>query len=126
MKFGSVSLSMTCHCLLAACAMFSSVLSAQTGVIRGVVSDSRGPLDQCSVQMSGDAKGGASDIKDGRFAFPKLAAGEYSLTAACLGSAPVTQHVRLKEGQDLTTEILVESPAVVSGRVVDEHEKPMP
>lgn len=113
---------------------------AGTGLLGGVVKDADGnALRRTAVSLTGDMRLERIAVTDdgGRFAFPSLPAGRFTITAAKPGYPSMSYGasrpnragagVMLKDGQQVTNIVLtLARGAVLTGTVYDERGQPMP
>lgn len=75
---------------------FSSSLGAQSGEIRGTVTDSEGKASAfVNIQLHEIQQGVSSDL-NGSFVFPEIKAGTYTLIASYIGYKTLTQRVEVE------------------------------
>lgn len=91
-------------CLLLAAA----AAGQQTGVVRGIVLDMQGgePLANVQVRLSGTEYGTVTDSQ-GRFAFPQVPPGRYTLHVATVGYRLATRGFSLEPGETVEFEVVL-------------------
>ncbi|MEM9836862.1 MAG: TonB-dependent receptor [Bacteroidota bacterium] len=96
-----------CFCL------FTSLLTAQSGIIRGNIVDAENgdPISFGTVQIQGTDRAMNTDV-DGFFSFSNLAGGEYVIEASYLGYATKAVTVVLSEGRIEFVRISLETEGV--------------
>ncbi|MBT4217505.1 MAG: TonB-dependent receptor [Flavobacteriales bacterium] len=91
---------------------------AQTGTIRGFVSDkSTGePIMFCNVTIDGTSHGSQTDL-NGMYTLSKIPVGEHKIVVTFIGYKKLTQDISLNKGQILTLKFELESSTVNIGEV---------
>ena len=99
--------------------LFSVVSSfAQTGTIRGFVSDKNTgePIMFCNVIIDGTSHGSQTDL-NGMYTLSKIPVGEHKIVVTFIGYKKLTQDISLNKGQILTLKFELESSTVNIGEV---------
>jgi len=91
---------------------------AQTGTIRGFVSDkSTGePIMFCNVTIDGTSHGSQTDL-NGMYTLSKIPVGEHKIVVTFIGYKKLTKYISLNKGQILTLKFELESSTVNIGEV---------
>ncbi|MBT4477984.1 MAG: TonB-dependent receptor [Flavobacteriales bacterium] len=91
---------------------------AQTGTIRGFVSDkSTGePIMFCNVTIDGTSQGSQTDL-NGMYTLSKIPVGKHKIVVTFIGYKKLTQDISLNKGQILTLKFELESSTVNIGEV---------
>jgi len=87
---GSRSGRFFCNSILPVLLLCSSAFASSTGTIAGVVTNSDGDNIVGATVMVGGTQFGAMTNSDGEYYIPRLAPGDYSVTASMVGMATVT------------------------------------
>lgn len=118
--------------LLAAILLLPMALMAQTGTVRGTVSEeSTGdPLAGVNVVLSKTSMGASTDA-DGSFRINNVPEGDYVITASMLGYKKITEQITVVEGRTLELDFYLQSSdvtlseVVVAGNIAKERETPV-
>ncbi len=108
--------------------LWATAAGAQSsGQLAGSVTDVTGaPLGEVTVTIRGPETRVTLTGLDGRFDFPRLAAGEYELIAALTGFQPTTRRVPLKPGEravlSLVLSVLLQERTVVTAARTGERD----
>ena len=91
---------------------------AQTGTIRGFVSDKNTgePIMFCNVIIDGTSNGSQTDL-NGMYTLSKIPVGEHKIAVTFIGYKKLTQDISLNKGQILTLKFELESSTVNIGEV---------
>ncbi|MGY8989108.1 MAG: TonB-dependent receptor [Flavobacteriales bacterium] len=97
---------------------FVSSSFAQTGTIRGFVSDKNTgePIMFCNVTIDGTSHGSQTDL-NGMYTLSKIPAGEHKIVVTFIGYKKLTKDISLNTGQILTLKFELESSTVNIGEV---------
>ena len=91
---------------------------AQTGTIRGFVSDKNTgePIMFCNVIIDGTSHGSQTDL-NGMYTLSKIPVGEHKIVVTFIGYKKLTKYISLNKGQILTLKFELESSTVNIGEV---------
>ena len=115
------------HSILLYIILFSSILSAQTGSIRGTISDSDSDKEMIGVNIvvMGSYKGAATDI-DGLYHITHLQSGTWDLQISNLGYKTVlVTGVPVIDGQTTRRDISMEKAYIAGEDVIIVGKKPL-
>lgn len=104
------------HTLVSLCLLFSGVLVAQTGTIRGFIYEqgTGEPLIFTPVVLKGAGMGAQTDV-NGYYSISKLQPGTYTLMVAYLGYDTLQKQVTVARDQILTEKLFVKKSAIQIG-----------
>jgi len=103
--------------VLVAMSLVSAPVSAQTGVIKGNVSDAEGPLAGANVYLEGTTLGAAT-APDGNYEIRAIPPGNYVLVASIIGYKVGKREVTVSAGETLTEDFTLQSDILNMDAVV--------
>ncbi len=86
--------------LVMALFLSSHMLIAQTGVVKGIVTDSQGDLPGATIKVEGTSKGVITDSK-GSFTLENVPVGKQTITASFIGYKSISKAVTIIEGKTI-------------------------
>ncbi|MCS6916340.1 MAG: TonB-dependent receptor [Chitinophagales bacterium] len=104
--------------LLAFCLLLTLSASAQTGTVRGQITDEKGqPVGFATIVLKGTSLGASAD-EEGNYQIVSVPAGEYLLVVSMMGYAEHSQRIQLSAGQFLTANVVLQSDFIGLDEVV--------